>query len=355
MDDEIFVFMLKFLSKQDLKENFVFSPFSIMVILRCLTSAAKNESLKELQSLVTMEPNEFRKLLLKLTAGKSSFWTGTKVLAAPRANIKSEFKSELKYLLDVDTHIMDDRNETQKMLSEWITEKTNGKISPTQIDDDKLMYLINVVYWKAAWFYPFFSEDTKMRPFFSDLGETQIETMFGNMLCKRFAFDIQELHLSVLEMMTKSEYSLVIVKLPELKQGEYSLALRTLIEKFPEMEFANGRMNSQLEDVDVFMPKLNIINDMQIIKHLQLLGVHQVFEENIANLSNMTDKKDAYVCEIEHKAIFCADENGCEAAACTQVDVADGPGKHSVVNTPFLFMVMPKMNFTPIFSGVFNH
>lgn len=361
MLDENFSFMLKFLSKKDLNENFVFSPFSIMVVLRCLASGAENESLQELQSFITKDEKQFRELLTTLTAievdsrgEENLFWTGTKVLAAIRADVKNEFKREVKLLLNCDTNIINDTEETRKMLSDWMKHKTHGKLTASEINDNTLMMLINVVYWKAAWVNQFLSHNTKFRPFYSERGIIHIETMLGEMLCKRFFLKVQGVQMSIIELFTRGKFSLVIVKLPNFKPGIFTYHLHRMIANFPENDFANKRTKSEFEVVNVIMPKMNIKINLQIIEQLKALGIQQVFHEETADLSKMTDVEHAHVGEIEHKAVFCVDESGCEAAACTSADVTDGISKQFNVNTPFFFMVLPKMTLTPIFGGVFN-
>ena len=95
---------------------------------------------------------------------------------------------------------------------------------------------------------------------------------------------------------------------------------------------------------NVVMPMFHIDYSADITDTLKALGIKDVFQKRVANLSPMLGNNayDAYVNTVNHAVNFNVDENGVTAAAVAAAMVVDSmPEKAAnlVFNKPFYFVV----------------
>ena len=97
--------------------------------------------------------------------------------------------------------------------------------------------------------------------------------------------------------------------------------------------------------VHLALPKFDVDFDLSLIDALQTMGVTDVFDPQRSDFSPLTDDK-LLVSQVQHAARVRIDEEGCEAAAFTVIDVraAEAPSQEPeeldfVCDRPFLFAV----------------
>ena len=69
--------------------------------------------------------------------------------------------------------------------------------------------------------------------------------------------------------------------------------------------------------VDLSLPRFDVDSEMDLIGMLENMGIHDVFDPQAADLSNLVKNVQAYVSSATHAARVKIDEEGCEAAAFT--------------------------------------
>ena len=67
----------------------------------------------------------------------------------------------------------------------------------------------------------------------------------------------------------------------------------------------------------VAIPKFKLEANVQLKDLLIKMGLPDLFDENVADFSGISGKKDIYVSEIFHKSFIDVNEEGSEAAAAT--------------------------------------
>ena len=67
----------------------------------------------------------------------------------------------------------------------------------------------------------------------------------------------------------------------------------------------------------VAIPKFKVEGDVQMKQLLIELGMGDSFDENVADFSGMSGKKDLYISQVFHKSFIEVNEEGSEAAAAT--------------------------------------
>jgi serine protease inhibitor len=108
--------------------------------------------------------------------------------------------------------------------------------------------------------------------------------------------------------------------------------------------------------IPVVLPKLQLTEGFDLVALLQSLGVEQVFENHVANLSGIDGAMDLFVQDAIHKATITVDEEGAEAAAATGISVGTDGGAPSdppslICNRSFVLMIYDQVTGSVLFMG----
>ena len=102
------------------------------------------------------------------------------------------------------------------------------------------------------------------------------------------------------------------------------IVLPNKIDGLPELE--SKLHESSLDESNIEMlsakthvaiPKFKLEANVQLKDLLIKMGLPDLFDENVADFSGISGKKDIYVSEIFHKSFIDVNEEGSEAAAAT--------------------------------------
>ena len=234
-------------------------------------------------------------------------------------------------------------------MEEETRERIQDLIPRGGIDSDTRLVLVNAVYFKAAWMFPFSEEASRDAPFYLlDGREVLVPTMVKQ---APLGYAAGEGYRAVELPYAGGEASLVIL-LPD--SGRF--------EEF-ERELDADRLAECLEglqanDVLLFLPKFTFTSQFALGQILAGLGMPDAFSDQ-ADFSGMTGRRDLAIDEVYHKAFVALDEAGTEAAAATAVVMvmsigpSPEPPKPIVVRVdrPFLFLIRDRETGTILFLG----
>merc|ERR1712179_885069 len=163
-------------------------------------------------------------------------------------------------------------------------------------------------------------------------------------------FHNRELGAKLLSMDYEGERLSMGIVLPDEGDG-----LATVEAKLANMDLntLDKRMGSI--KVEVTLPKFKLEESLELVPHLQGMGIKDLFDERNADLSGIGGTKDLFVSNVIHKAFLEVNEKGSEAASATAVVIMTRmmireppPFK---ADHPFLFYIRDNRSNFILFSG----
>ncbi|CAO2587387.1 Serine protease inhibitor A3F [Lemmus lemmus] len=347
-----FAFSLyKKLALKNPDKNIVFSPFSISTALAVLSLGARSKTLEEilkgLKFNLTETPEAdihqgFGHLLhmLRQPGDQVQISTGSAMYVEKHLQILAEFKEKARVLYQAEASTTDFQqpNEVKKLINDYVRKQTQGKIKEliSGLDEDAVMVLVNYIYFKGKWKFPFDPRDTFESEFHMDKDRSVKVPMMKIEDLHTPYFRDEELSCTVVELKYTGNASAMFI-LPDegrMQQVEASLQPETL-RKW--REFLRPRKIDEL-----YMPKFSISTDYSLQDILPQLGIREVFSAQ-ADLSGITGSKNLRVSQVVHKAVLDVAETGTEAAAATGIKIIPYCEKYISLsvrfNRPFLMFV----------------
>ncbi|KAF8382752.1 hypothetical protein PRIPAC_71894 [Pristionchus pacificus] len=303
------------------KENFVISPFSLGAALAIVHDGAKEDTQKELTTLLgkTLSLAEVSSLYSSLTAAVSEKNEGVATNVANRFFLDKRFKLKKAYASHVEKmfkagaesiNFMDGERSSNHV-NAFVEKNTGGMI--TELVDagcfaNAVALLINAVFFKGEWETQFDQDATLEKTFHGIAGRRDEKFMIANKLNTRYSLNDD---LTVVSLAYKDpSYSLVVL-MPSGDFGEWRANLTA--------ETLQGAIeNLQTGKINLELPKFKIESSTDGKAALEQCGVMLIFDVDNANLSGISDD-DIYVAKIIHKAVIEVSEEGTKAAAATAV------------------------------------
>jgi len=239
---------------------------------------------------------------------------------------------------------------TGKLMSKWISENTNGILSPKMsIDKKQIMSIINTIYFKDEWVYRFDEKNTKQDTFYLSnggkiKGDFMNHTYAVHGYVKGDGFTSASLGL-------KNSGSMMFI-LPD--KGISIDDLISTPEKtallFNEKDSKNGKVIFQI-------PKFSFGNSLNIKDTLKTMGIKSAFEPN-ADFSGITEGT-AFISDIKQDTHIAIDEKGVEAVAFTKIDYCGSAAPNEnvaemILDRPFIYIIK-SVNDDILFIGIVNN
>ncbi len=351
-------------------ENLLFSPYSIFTSLSMTYVGAKEEtaasmkqalhlnmdietlshSTRSLAKHLAVFPSEGCPLSLKIANGIFAD-RDTMILPKFRNLIEKNFQAEIQ---DLD---FSEETLARQIINEWTSNQTEHKIKdllqPGDIDSLTRMVLINAIYFKGAWAFPFNPKQTEKAPFHVDFNRStevdmmaQIEQLY---YCEQDSAQIVALPFKTCDSQTSLPALLIV--LPSSQNDFIHL------EKKLTSDMIRGWL-SELKPthVGLHLPRFCLKQRFDLNTPLKELGMGIAFSER-ANFSGIDGSKDLFLSKVVHEAFFDLNEHGLEAAAATSASISLKSAPPSVppiyinANRPFLFFLVDLKTGAPLFMG----
>ncbi|RXG57227.1 Serpin B10 [Armadillidium vulgare] len=229
-----------------------------------------------------------------------SFWnpyqlhTSNLIYIQERFQVKDDFLNSLKYFLTSIKRVnFGEAQKVAKEINKIVEKETKSKItnivSPDNFNAETLLVLVNAIYFKANW-------DVKLKienipyPFFNSGSQPVDVEMMYKKSKYRYQPDLKDLKAKLLALDYKGSRMCFVILLPNEINGL-------------------GNLEEKLKSVDLGELDRDAVSTK--------LGMIDMFNEELCNLSGISSAPEAYVSDVIHKAFLDVTEVGCEAAAAT--------------------------------------
>ncbi len=251
--------------------------------------------------------------------------------------------------------------EVVEMVNSLVREKTHGKIdnliSASDIDAFTKFIILNCVYFKKEWVYPF-EDDAPPKEFRGAARTTKVKYLHNKIIGRRYyegaGYDIVEL--------TYKE-SDVCCYLIVPTSGNVFDVFSNIETYFGHIADVKGGL-----DVDLTVPPFKVESTTNLIPPTRTAGVTSIFNENqdwsLIDLEKLASGSWMQVAFIRQKAYIDFSKKGTEAAAATAIGMrcASGcfiqqeppPVKVIRADKPFVYVLANRGEAKPLFVGVVN-
>ena len=239
----------------------------------------------------------------------------------------------------------------RQAINTWVEKNTQNVIKdliPVNfLTNDTRLVLVNAIYFKGLWQWPFDSSLTKPGPFTLMNGTTINVPMMH--LQQHFVYSEND-SLRMLQLPYEKEKLMMAILLPKNSLLEVQKKLKGPL-------FVDLLSQARREDVILSMPKFKVESTFDSLKEtLQGMGLATVFDKK-ADFSHMV-KEPIWFSEAVQKAVIEVDEKGTVAAAAsgmvgvTAVAPSEPPKPiEFVVDRPFIFVIFDVQSNIILFMG----
>ena len=219
--------------------------------------------------------------------------------------------------------------------------KNHGKITKIidKLDPLTVMLLLNAVYFRGEWTYPFNPKNTHNGTFYNyGKEEKKVEIMLQN---HEFMY-YQDKEIQAIELPYKNDSMSAIIILPnnDININNYVNLLNI------NDEFKNKILDKMVRTkIQLYLPKFEVGFDGKLKDVLIRLGMIKPFELD-ADFSGINEVGGIYIEDVIHKTYLRVDEIGSEAAGASIVDLRTN-GTLSIstkmnINRPFIMIIKSK-------------
>jgi serpin B len=349
------------LRRQEADKNVFFSPLSVTVALAMTYNGAAGETKNAMARALKIEGMSHAELnrasadLLKALKGadpKIELAIANSLWARGGVKFNENFLASNRTFYGAEISTLDFGSpQAAPTINRWVSEKTNGKITQIvdKIDPQKVMFLINAVYFKGQWQKRFEKTRTKEQPFYLTGGRQKPVPMMaqsGNYLYHR-GDKFQAVNLPYGD----GGVSLYLF-LPD-KGSSLDEFLKGL--SFQKWEEWLNNFNDTPGDVK--LPRFKLDYEETLNDSLKAVGMGVAFNPREADFSGIRPERDLYISEVKHKAVVDVNEEGTEASAATSVGVSITSARQPrerfsfVADRPFLMAIRDSQTGAILFMG----
>jgi serine protease inhibitor len=349
------------LRRQDANKNVFFSPLSVTVALAMTYNGAAGETKNamaralKIEGMSRGELNHASHDMLKDLKGsdpKIELAIANSLWARSGVRFNESFLADNRAFYSAEISTLDFSSpQAAATINRWVSDNTKGKISKIidTIDPQKVMFLINAVYFKGQWQKRFEKTLTKEQPFYLPGGQKKPMPMMaqsGNYLYHR-GDKFQAVSLPYGE----GGVSLYLF-LPD-KGSSLDEFLKGL--SFQKWEGWINNFNDTPGDVK--LPRFKLDYEETLNDSLSAVGMGVAFNPREADFSGIRPERDLFISEVKHKAVVEVNEEGTEAAAATSVGVTTTSIRQPrerfsfVADRPFLMAIRDSKTGAILFMG----
>ena len=360
-------FSFRFLQQIDGCEegDWFVSPLSLQFLLDMLLNGSGGATTAEIARVLNADPdsiasiNDLSRLLLerfpkldpatKLTIGNAIFIN-------KNYPVNRDFKKTVEKYYDAKVENLDFRNESSSLrtINGWCDKQTKGLIPSVldKVDPEMFAYLLNALYFKGSWTYPFTSKWTKERTFRLESGrEKQVWMMEKE---RKFSYGENDLFQRIRLPYGDGAYAMYVL-LP--KEGH------TVAEVVASLDDASWKeLRSHMYSdtkINLWLPRFETKYHIKLNDILKEMGMPGAFRSG-ADFKAMSPNAD-FLDFVQQDAVIKVDEEGSEAAAVTSAGMMGAtasPEPPKVIDFhcdhPFLYLITEAHTGAILFAGKFT-
>ena len=339
-------------------QNLFVSPLSISSALTMAWNGADGTTKAAMQQTLGFSPqtdeeiNQSFKSLQELLTGldkQVNFTTANSIWHAQQYELQAAFVQQNKNYFDATVQKLDFNSPTAKnTINDWVKDKTQGKINDIvqEIRQDHVMFLVNALYFKGTWTYPFDKKLTQKAPFRQENGSTS-QVDFMTLKNGKYLY-YQDASKQIIDLpYGNRQFSMTII----VPNGQHTVS--NLTQELNADQLASWLTKADTAKLELRLPKFKLEYKKELQETLKQLGMGEAFSEK-ANFSRMIagTTSNLAISEVMHKTFLEVNEEGTEAAAATSVGIVVTSLPPTIqVDRPFIFLIREKSTNAIIFIG----
>jgi serpin B len=236
-------------------------------------------------------------------------------------------------------------------IDSWVSAQTQGEIptllQASDFDASTRLVLVDAVYFKGTWATGFDASKTQPMPFtLADGSQASVPTMDALVTLGEGSVT----GAAVYELSYKGNALAMDFLLPSGALSDYEASLTP-----DSLAAALASLRSPESGVELQLPKFSFSTTLNLVPILQGLGVKDLFDAHVANLSGMDGQMDLFVSAVVQQAVVEVDESGTVAAAATAATVSSASVVEEPplvqIDHPFVFLIRDTRNGSILFMG----
>ena len=343
----------------------VLSPISVTYMLGMLNAGAAGTTRDEITATLGFgsDPAAVNEYCKKMIEGAPNVDPAATVRIANCINVNSAKGLSLlkQYVKDMENYYSAQietldftKSSSLETINKWCSKNTDGMI-PSILDElspDAAMCLLNAIYFKADWTEKFDKNDTRNSSFTLPDGSVVTRELMHRMA---IAQGCESELCSMLRIPFGSGGYSMYVMLPA--EGKTT---GDLIRDMSQQELTDhlDAIDMTPHEVDILMPRFEIVSDIDLIDVLEPMGIKSAFTSS-ADFSNMSDMR-LFVSMMKQKAKIEVDEDGAKASAVTVAEMgptSPGPQHYEKAEfhaiRPFLYFILEESTRSIFFIGTY--
>nr|WP_106783254.1 serpin family protein [Lysinibacillus timonensis] len=346
----------------DSEGNKLISPISLFMAMAMVYNGAESHTKKELAKVLHIEElydedlnkaNVSLMNLLNRDAENMQLTIANSIWLNEQYQFRERFTTNSKdyFNAEINQFNVHDSN-SPKMINNWINQKTDGKIPQIiggELSPDILTILINAIYFKGYWTYPFDSSLTEERPF--NLQDSAVKKVPMMRLHEELKYLENELFQAISLPYSDEGMSMKIFLPKEnisIDEFEEELNLSNWQKWLREFYDTEGT---------ILLPKFKMEQAIEFKGTLEALGVVSAFNDHADFSGIIQEDSGIAISSVKQKTFIEVDEEGTEAAATTSVEIHTTSMQpmnkpfYMEVNRPFFISIVDETSGAILFMG----
>lgn len=253
-------------------------------------------------------------------------------------------------------------------INAWVDRATNGKITDMvepPIDPSIAAMLMNAIYFKGSWMFPFDTANTRLDTFYlADGSVTECRMMFMDEedhgvenpnMAGAISPDTNATYYSNFYLQAVSlPYGAGDFRMTVLLPNNYynpDVTVDDIIDSLTPKNWSNWISHLYPEEFLIKLPKFRFACETELNGVLKALGMEIAFDQGQADFGNLFTDGIGWIDEVKQKAFIQVDEHGTEAAAVTQTIFEDALPPYLECDRPFLIVIHEDVSGAILFIG----